>query len=102
MNQAETPRPWRPGREIIAGAKPEGGLEMEDRKCNLVSKPYYTVAEAATLWCNIKRTIHVDGRGLPEDDPINPCLRRRAQDIMLSIDEGVLRCGRDGQISFRR
>jgi hypothetical protein len=70
----------------------------EDRNCNGDRKPFYTIAEAAIRWCNIRgRTIQVDAQGLPEDDKINPCLRSRAEEIMSATDDGVLACGRDGK-----
>lgn len=73
---------------------------QEDKNCSRVRRPYYFVADAAKKWCNIQREIVVDCNGLPEDDPSNPCLRIRAEEIMYAIDEGVLRCGRDGKKIF--
>lgn len=71
---------------------------QEDRNCRGDRKPWYTIAEAAARWCNIQgRTIQLDEQNIPYDDPKNPCLRPRAQEILFATDEGVLSCGRDGK-----
>ena len=71
---------------------------LEDKKCRGDRKPWYTIAEAAVRWCNIRgRTIQLDEQNIPCDDPQNPCLRIRAQEILFATDEGILPCGRDGK-----
>ena len=71
---------------------------QEDKKCRGDRRPFYTVAEAAVNWCNIQgRKINIGEDGIPLEDRINPCLRARALEIMFAIDEGILRCGRDGK-----
>ena len=64
----------------------------------LARKPFYKVAEAAILWCNIQdREVHVDDKGLPENDPANPCLRNRGMMIFDAIENNEIPHGRDGK-----
>lgn len=71
---------------------------LEDKNCIPGQKPWYSIAEAAILWCNIKgRGVQVDANGLPEDDPNNPCLRARGMMIYDAIHNNELQHGRDGR-----
>ncbi len=66
------------------------GDSMEDKNCNLLTKPYYYINEAAKYWCNINKKIAYD-------DITNPCYKIRVQHIEFAINNGDLVHGRDGR-----
>lgn len=70
----------------------------EDKNCNAMQKPWYSISEAAVRWCNItNRTVTVEGNGLPAPDQQNPCLRARAEHILDAIINEDISYGRDGR-----
>ncbi len=71
--------------------------EHEDRNCHADTKPFYSIAEAAVRWCNVKgRPVELDEKGMPVRDVLNPCLRARAEHVFAAIQDGTLPYGRDG------
>lgn len=69
----------------------------EDKDCHPWDKPYYYAWQVAVYWCGADRNIHLDEHGLPVADPINHCVRPRAEWIMDAMERRELRYGRDGK-----